>query len=155
LRYASGLAFALFLFSFLANFLSLPAAQQTLSAAQAPADTARVGLAPPAAAATPAPTQSGPFLGGGAPEATGTVLPQLGAALAPTETPAGTPGLGMIAPAPTQAPAANATVTKSAAPPRFPGWEAGMLALALLLALGAFVIRWRTERDFARKAGKG
>ena len=148
LRLASGLALALFAFTFLANFIRLPVASSATLAAQAPADTARVGLAP---MATAAPTQAPQASGG---EFSPTPTPEMGIALAPPQPTSVPPGLG-AGPAPTEAPTSAAAAAKAApTQPSFPAWQAALLGLGLLLAALALLVRWRADRAFARKTAR-
>jgi hypothetical protein len=132
LRLASALAGVLFFLTFLGSFVAVPAAQTTKFAAQ---DTTRVGLGAAPVAATEAPTEP----------------PALSASL-----PAPTPTLEMgIEAAPAEAPlATGAAQAESPSASPFAGWQAALLGLALVLGGGAFLLRWRADRAFERKADR-
>jgi hypothetical protein len=136
LRLASGLAAALFFVTLLGNFIAVPAAQAPNLSAAAPADTAR-------------------FAAGSAPTQAPTEAPTGPLSIAPTlPTPEATPEVG-IEVAPTQPPvAAPPTAAKNPSSAPVAGWEAALLGLAVVLGGSAFVIRWRTERDFKEKTAR-
>ena len=126
LRFASGLAAALFFITFLGNFFVRPAAQETNFSAAAPADTVATEALRKAAPFAPAlPTE--------------TATPARGAGIAPTEPPVA----GLTAEA------------KAPASPTFAGWQAALLGLALVLGGSALLIRWRADRAFRRKGSRG
>lgn len=135
LRLASGLAAALFFITLvgsIAGFGALPAAQAPMLGGAPSADTARTMES---AAATEAPTESVGF----APALpTQSATPELGIEVMPTEPSVALP------PDETTAPAATPIA----------GWQAALLGLAVVLGGSAFLIRWRTDRDFREKSAK-
>jgi hypothetical protein len=129
LRFASALAGVVFLFTFVGNVVTLPAAQTAAPASEQDRFAAGGG-----GAATEAPAES-PSLAGALPP--GTPTPEMGIALAPPE--------------PSPVPAADQA--KAASPASFQPWQAVLLGLALVLGGSALFVRWRADRGFARKAG--
>ena len=135
LRLASALAAVLFFFTFLGNSVALPAAEPAASAVEQDRFASGGGGAVTEA---PAPTE--------APAESALLAPGM-----PSSTPTSEMGIAAVPDEPPAEPAVDQAKATSPAP--FPAGQPALLGLALLLGGAALFVRWRADRDFARKTG--